>query len=160
MHCNGSWRRTNNIRRVFPRNETQARHECRLLSVVVWWNLVVCAHGRCWEQCGLLSSTHTQLHTPAAAFYSILANRFYTNMSVVVHNTEGWVLDACSLINQGYSRCVRFKDHKQTNVRGSFKKQCFNVLKSYCSVNKSAVSVGGNASVLQKTDKPSKVKDW
>lgn len=80
-------------------------------------------------------------------------------MSVVVHKTEGWVLDTCSLINQGYSRCVRFKDNRQSNVRCSFKKQCFNVLKSYCSVNTSAAAGGGNASVLQKTDKPSKVKD-
>lgn len=77
-------------------------------------------------------------------------------MSVKVHNTEGWVLDAGSLIDRGYSRCIRFRDHKQTFVKCHFKKQCFNVCKSYgvCS----AAADGGNTNVLQETDKLTKVK--
>lgn len=78
----------------------------------------------------------------------------------VVQNTEGWVLDACSLIDQGYSRCIRFKDNRQSRVRCSFKRQCFHILKSYCSVNASAAADGGNTGMLQKTDKPSKVKPY
>lgn len=77
-------------------------------------------------------------------------------MSVVVHNTEGWVLDAGSLIDRGYSRCIRFKDHKQISVRCHFKKGCFNICNSYGSVN--VKSNGGNTDVLQKTDKLPKVK--
>lgn len=79
-------------------------------------------------------------------------------MSVVVHNTEGWVLDAGSLIDRGCSRCVRFKDHKKTFVRCYFKKQCFSLCKSYGSVNSSSVANGGNTDMLQKTVKLPKVK--
>lgn len=78
-------------------------------------------------------------------------------MSVVAQNTEGWVLDAGSLIDRGCSRCIRFKDHKQTSVSCHFKKQCFNVYKSYGSVNSSAAANGGNTDVLQKKDKLPKV---
>ncbi|XP_011606311.2 methyltransferase-like protein 4 [Takifugu rubripes] len=74
-------------------------------------------------------------------------------MSVVAQHTEGWVLDAGSLIDRGCSRCIRFKDHKQTSVSCHFKKQCFNVYKGYGSVNSSAAANGGNTDVLQKTDK-------
>lgn len=79
-------------------------------------------------------------------------------MSVKVDNTEGWVLDAGSLIDRGYSRCIRFKDHKKTFIKCHFKKQCFNVCKSYGFVSSSAAADGGNTDVLQKTDKPTKVK--
>lgn len=87
---------------------------------------------------------------------STVINEFI--MSVVVHNTEGWVLDAGSLIDRGCSRCVRFKDNKQTSVRCNFKKQCFSLSKSYSSVNSSAVANGGNTDMLQKTVKLPKVK--
>lgn len=79
-------------------------------------------------------------------------------MSVKTHNTEGWVLDTGSLIDRGYSRCIRFKDHKKTFVKCHFKKQCFNVCKSYGIVSSSAAADGGNTDVLQKTDKLTKVK--
>lgn len=75
-------------------------------------------------------------------------------MSVKVHDTEGWVLDTGSFIDRGYSRCIRFKDHKKTFVKCDFKKQCLNVCKSYGS----AAADGGNTDVLQKTDKLTKVK--
>lgn len=79
-------------------------------------------------------------------------------MSVVAHNTAGWVLDAGSLIDRGYSRCTRVKDHQQTSASCRFKKQCFSVCKGYGSVNSSAAANGGNADVLHKTDKLPKVK--
>lgn len=79
-------------------------------------------------------------------------------MSVKVHNTEGWVLDTGSLIDRGYSRCIRFTDHKNTFVKCHFKKQCFNVCKSYGIVSSSAAADEGNSDVLQKTDKLTKVK--
>ncbi|XP_070784535.1 N(6)-adenine-specific methyltransferase METTL4 [Enoplosus armatus] len=77
-------------------------------------------------------------------------------MSVVVQNTQGWVLDACSLIDQGYSPCVRFKDNQKSHVRCRFKRQCFQILKSHYSVSASAAVDGGNTDMLQKTDKPPK----
>ncbi|XP_073343957.1 N(6)-adenine-specific methyltransferase METTL4 [Pagrus major] len=77
-------------------------------------------------------------------------------MSVVVQNSQGWVLDACSLIDQGYSSCIRFKDNHKSRVKCCFKRQYFYILKSHNSVNKSAATDGGNTDMLQKTDKPPK----
>ncbi|XP_059182786.1 N(6)-adenine-specific methyltransferase METTL4 isoform X2 [Centropristis striata] len=80
-------------------------------------------------------------------------------MSVVVESTQGWVLDARSLIDQGYSRCIRLRNHnnQKSHVKCRFKRQCFQVLKSHCNVSASAAAVeGGNADMLQKTDKQSK----
>ncbi|XP_037613573.1 N(6)-adenine-specific methyltransferase METTL4 [Sebastes umbrosus] len=75
-------------------------------------------------------------------------------MSVVVQNKQGSVLDARSLIDQGYSRCIRLRDSK--HVRCCFKRQCFQVLSSHYSVSSSAAVEAGNKDVLQKTDKPPK----
>lgn len=77
-------------------------------------------------------------------------------MSVVVLNTQGWVLDAHSLIDQGYSRCIRLKIYK-SHLKCRFKRQCFQTVKSHYSVTASAAVGGGSSDILQKTDKPSKV---
>ncbi len=78
-------------------------------------------------------------------------------MSVLVQNTEGWFVDACSLIDRGYSRCLRFQDKQNSRVTCRFKRQCFHILKSHCSVNACAAVDGGNADMLQKTEQPLKV---
>ncbi|KAF1373131.1 hypothetical protein PFLUV_G00257140 [Perca fluviatilis] len=76
-------------------------------------------------------------------------------MAVVVLNTQGWVLDARSLIDQGYSRCIRFINNNQkSHINCLFKRQCFQNVKSHYSAS-DAVD-GGNTDMLQKTDKPSK----
>lgn len=79
-------------------------------------------------------------------------------MSVVVHNSAGWFLDACSLVDEGYSRCIRLsKGGKQSRLKCRFKWQCFRISKSYSSANVSAATDGGNVD-KQNTDKPTKVK--
>lgn len=81
-----------------------------------------------------------------------------SEMSVVVQNCAGWFLDACSLIDQGHSSCMRHsKDGKQSAFKCRFKRQCFGVSKSYCRAHASAVSDGGIAEVLPSCDKPPKV---
>uniref|UniRef100_UPI0037E847B3 N(6)-adenine-specific methyltransferase METTL4 n=1 Tax=Semicossyphus pulcher TaxID=241346 RepID=UPI0037E847B3 len=74
-------------------------------------------------------------------------------MSVVMQNSQGCVLDACSLIDQWYSRCIRLKDNKKSHVRCRFKRQCFQILKSHYCLNADAAVNVGNADVLQKTNK-------
>lgn len=66
-------------------------------------------------------------------------------------------MDACSLIDQGYSQCIRFKDTQKSRFKCCFKKQCFHIFKSYCSANASAAVGGRNTDTLQETDKPAKV---
>lgn len=66
-------------------------------------------------------------------------------------------MDACSLINQGCSPCIRWMDNQQSHVKCCFKRQCFHILKSHYSVNVTAAVGGGNAGMSQKTHKPSKV---
>ncbi|TDG97436.1 hypothetical protein EPR50_G00225630 [Perca flavescens] len=76
-------------------------------------------------------------------------------MAVVVLNTQGWVLDARSLIDQGYSRCIRFRNNNQkSHIKCLFKRQCFQNVNSHYSAS-DAVD-GGNTDMLQKTEKPSK----
>ncbi|KAM6970884.1 N(6)-adenine-specific methyltransferase METTL4 [Tautogolabrus adspersus] len=78
-------------------------------------------------------------------------------MSVLVNNKHGWFLDACSLMDQCYSRCIRFKDTQKSHVKCSFKRQCFQILKSHYSVKAEAAAIdGANSEVLQETDKTSK----
>ncbi|XP_051266583.1 N(6)-adenine-specific methyltransferase METTL4 [Dicentrarchus labrax] len=77
-------------------------------------------------------------------------------MSAVVEDRHGWVLDSRSLIDEGYSRCVRFKDAHKSVVKCRFKKQCFQMLRSHYDVSVSAAADGGNTGVLQKKDKPGK----
>lgn len=79
-------------------------------------------------------------------------------MSVLVQTSQGWLLDPGSLLDRGYSPCVRFKDHKKTFVKCHFKKQCFNVCQSYVGVSSSNVAPdGGSADVLQKAEPLTKV---
>lgn len=79
-------------------------------------------------------------------------------MSVVVQNSAGWFLDACSFIDQGHSSCMRYsKDGKQSGFKCCFKRQCFRANKSYCSAHASAVTDGGMADVLPNSDKHPKV---
>lgn len=77
-------------------------------------------------------------------------------MSVLVQSSQGWALDARSLIDQGYPRCIRFKDQQKSHVKCRFKRQCFQILKSHYSVSARAAVGGGNTDML-KTDKPTKV---
>ncbi|XP_031705701.1 N(6)-adenine-specific DNA methyltransferase METTL4 isoform X2 [Anarrhichthys ocellatus] len=77
-------------------------------------------------------------------------------MSVVVRSTRGWVLDARSLIDEGYSRCLRLRDNQKSHVKCRFKSQCFQILKSHYSVSASAAVDEGSTDMLQKTDKASK----
>lgn len=78
-------------------------------------------------------------------------------MSVLVQSSHGWVLDARSFIDQGYTRCIRCKNNQKSRVKCCFKRQYFYIVKSHNSVNKSAAADGGNTEPLQKTDKPPKV---
>ncbi|XP_069552444.1 N(6)-adenine-specific methyltransferase METTL4 [Brachyistius frenatus] len=77
-------------------------------------------------------------------------------MAVVLQSSPGWVLEARSLIDRGYARCIRWRDKEKSHVQCSFKRQCFQVSKSRCSVTAGAAVNGANADMLQKTDKPSK----
>lgn len=80
------------------------------------------------------------------------------NMSVVDQNSSGWFLDAYSLIDEGYSRCIRYsKGGKQSRLKCRFKRQCFRISKSYSSANASAATDGGNVD-KQNADRPSKVR--
>lgn len=79
-------------------------------------------------------------------------------MSVVVQNSAGWFLDACSFIDQGHSSCRRYsKDGKQSGFKCCFKRQCFRAQKSYGSACASAVTDGPTADVLPNCDKRRKV---
>ncbi|XP_049912022.1 N(6)-adenine-specific methyltransferase METTL4 [Epinephelus moara] len=78
-------------------------------------------------------------------------------MSVVAVCTRGWVVDARSLIDRGYSRCIRLTDKNQkTHVKCRFKRQCFQILTSHYSERASAALDGGNTDTLQRADRPSK----
>lgn len=92
------------------------------------------------------------------ALYLLSGDVASLNMSVVVQNSTGWFLDTCSLIDEGYSRCIRHsKGGKQSRLKCRFKGQCFRINKSYSSANASAATDGGNVD-KQNTDKPTKVK--
>lgn len=80
-------------------------------------------------------------------------------MSVLVQSTQGCVLDALSLIDQGYLRCIRWRGAQKSHARCCFKRQCYQVLKSYYTVTASASPHEGNTDMLQRNDKPTKVKD-
>ncbi|XP_039983132.1 N(6)-adenine-specific methyltransferase METTL4 [Xiphias gladius] len=77
-------------------------------------------------------------------------------MAVVVQSSRGWVLDACSFIDRGCSRCIRWSGDQKSHVKCRFKRQCFQVLKSHGSVTASAAAEVGNTDMLQKMNKASK----
>lgn len=66
-------------------------------------------------------------------------------MSVVVQSALGWVLDSCSFINQSYSRCARWSGEHKSLVKCSFKRQCFQTVKSHiCEKKHEAISAGND----------------
>ncbi|KAF0024927.1 hypothetical protein F2P81_021808 [Scophthalmus maximus] len=77
-------------------------------------------------------------------------------MAVVVQSSRGWVLDACSLIDQEYSRCIRWRDNQKSHIKCHFKRQCFQISKSHDSVKATATVDGGNSDMQQKTNKVAK----
>ncbi|XP_051796329.1 N(6)-adenine-specific methyltransferase METTL4-like isoform X2 [Acanthochromis polyacanthus] len=77
-------------------------------------------------------------------------------MSVLVHSNRGWFVDPRSLIDRGYSPCIRWRETQKCHVKCCFKRQCFQILKSYYNVSASAAVDGGNKEMLQKTEKPPK----
>uniref|UniRef100_A0A3Q1GJC4 Methyltransferase 4, N6-adenosine n=1 Tax=Acanthochromis polyacanthus TaxID=80966 RepID=A0A3Q1GJC4_9TELE len=78
-------------------------------------------------------------------------------MSVLFHSNRGWFVDPRSLIDRGYSPCIRWRETQKCHVKCCFKRQCFQILKSYYNVSASAAVDGGNKEMLQKTEKPPKV---
>ncbi|XP_037135863.1 N(6)-adenine-specific methyltransferase METTL4 isoform X1 [Syngnathus acus] len=52
-------------------------------------------------------------------------------MSVVVEDTHGWLLDACSLIDQDYVRCFRQHGELKSEFEARFKRQYFRILKRH-----------------------------
>uniref|UniRef100_A0A3B5AAD5 Methyltransferase like 4 n=1 Tax=Stegastes partitus TaxID=144197 RepID=A0A3B5AAD5_9TELE len=78
-------------------------------------------------------------------------------MSVLLQSDQGWFVDPRSLIDRGYSPCIRWRDTQKSHVECRFNKQCFQILKSHYSVPAGAAVDGGNADMLQKTGKPPKV---
>ncbi|CAL8398760.1 unnamed protein product [Arctogadus glacialis] len=58
-------------------------------------------------------------------------------MSVVVQNKNGWVLDPCSLIDRGLSRCVRWRGGQNQEIKCCFRRQCFDALKRPYGANNS-----------------------
>ncbi|XP_077592271.1 N(6)-adenine-specific methyltransferase METTL4 [Stigmatopora nigra] len=74
-------------------------------------------------------------------------------MSVVVENTHGWFLDACSLIDQGYVSCFRRRGESRSEKVGRFKRQYFRILKRYGNASKSNDPDHKN----QDAEKPQKV---
>ncbi|XP_034026818.1 N(6)-adenine-specific DNA methyltransferase METTL4 [Thalassophryne amazonica] len=79
-------------------------------------------------------------------------------MSVVVHDTHGFVLDARALIDQGYSRCVRWTENLKSYVKCRFKSQYFQLLKSYYNTSISSAVDKGKTDIFQEADLPRKVK--
>uniref|UniRef100_A0A3Q3L2U4 Methyltransferase 4, N6-adenosine n=1 Tax=Mastacembelus armatus TaxID=205130 RepID=A0A3Q3L2U4_9TELE len=64
-------------------------------------------------------------------------------MSVVVQNSHGWFVDSCSLIDQGYSRCIRWRGNKKSHVKCGFQRQCFQVQKHFGNDSDKAPVAGG-----------------
>lgn len=49
-------------------------------------------------------------------------------MSVLLANERGWLVDACSFIDEGFRRCYSVK---KGHIRCYFRKQYFNILKPH-----------------------------
>lgn len=61
-------------------------------------------------------------------------------MSVLLSNERGWLLDACSFINEGFRRCYSLN---KGYFRCCFKKQYFDILKPHIvSKSRSACMMG------------------
>ncbi|XP_077365353.1 N(6)-adenine-specific methyltransferase METTL4 isoform X2 [Festucalex cinctus] len=85
-------------------------------------------------------------------------------MSVVVEDTHGWLLDACSLIDQAYVRCFRPDDGNESEFVARFKRQYFRILRSHVggrnNNNKDSDNNvhAENQDVLQRKERPKKRK--
>ncbi|XP_053268635.1 N(6)-adenine-specific methyltransferase METTL4 [Pleuronectes platessa] len=73
-------------------------------------------------------------------------------MSVLVQSEHGCVLDSRSLIDQGFTRCLRWKDGQRSHVQCRFKGQWFQMCRSH----EAAAVDAGHVEVLQKANKPAK----
>lgn len=104
-------------------------------------------HTSCWT--GPRNINLTKKHE----LFDVLIALTSVTMSVVVHNSRGWVLDACSLIDQSYSPCIRWTDKQKTYLKCCFKRQCFQTIKSHYSVKATSAADAGHA------DKPLKVNN-
>ncbi|XP_041669767.1 N(6)-adenine-specific methyltransferase METTL4 [Cheilinus undulatus] len=91
-----------------------------------------------------------------SCLYSVSLFKSCFIMSVVVANKHGWVVDACSLIDQWYSRCIQIKKTHKSDMKCRYKRQCFQISKSHFDVKVDAAVEGENSERLQKTDKPPK----
>ncbi|XP_077411242.1 N(6)-adenine-specific methyltransferase METTL4 [Vanacampus margaritifer] len=83
-------------------------------------------------------------------------------MSLVVEDTHGWLLDACSLIDQAYVRCFRLHGDLKSEFVARFKRQYFHILKSHAGGGNNNNKVSHynvhaeNQDVLQRQERPSK----
>ncbi|XP_056155200.1 N(6)-adenine-specific methyltransferase METTL4 [Lampris incognitus] len=71
-------------------------------------------------------------------------------MSITHQNMKGWVLDACSLIDRGHSRCIRLSRDPKARFGYRFKRQCFRITKSYYGANSSSADAGSNSDTMPK----------
>ncbi|XP_019897230.3 N(6)-adenine-specific methyltransferase METTL4 [Esox lucius] len=81
-------------------------------------------------------------------------------MSVVFKNTNGWLLDACSLVNQGVQLCTSAgKAAKEKSYfKCCFKQQCFKVLTSHVNVSgTNDISIPDRLLVLQGSENDASV---
>lgn len=75
-------------------------------------------------------------------------------MSIVFENDKGWLLDACSLIDQGHARCIsQSKADRQRYFKCRFKQQCFQILKCHFNMNP------GNTDLQKTLDNVSKAEN-
>ncbi|CAL1597157.1 unnamed protein product [Knipowitschia caucasica] len=63
-------------------------------------------------------------------------------MAVVAEGAAGWVLDTSSLLDQSYSRCIRWAGAHKTAVTCRCKSHCFQTLRSHFKDTGDAVSAG------------------
>nr|XP_006634415.2 PREDICTED: methyltransferase-like protein 4 isoform X1 [Lepisosteus oculatus] len=80
------------------------------------------------------------------------------NMSVVLKNTKGWLLDQCSYINKSFQQCLSFISPQQKrNLRCRFKRKYFEILKphilSKSLTNSDCLALGGAETVAQEERK-------
>ncbi|XP_046708587.1 N(6)-adenine-specific methyltransferase METTL4 isoform X2 [Silurus meridionalis] len=112
---------------------------------------MLCVKCGSWIQIGDLK-TISALH---ARFYfiSILCCSSY-QMSVLLSDDRGWLLDACAFINEGFRRCYSVN---KGHFRCCFKKQYFDILKPHI-VSSSMCQTTGDARIDLKTRKKRKRK--
>ncbi|XP_061778183.1 N(6)-adenine-specific methyltransferase METTL4 isoform X3 [Nerophis ophidion] len=65
-------------------------------------------------------------------------------MSVVAKGGRGWCLDACSLIDQGYEKCLTREGDNWSKVKARFKRRCFHIIKPHCGVKPQTAALEEN----------------